>query len=50
MAASSITIVGTQIKFALSLSLPGRLSMDEVDFAATFYTVSNRCVVISKGI
>lgn len=48
MAESSITIVGTQIKFALSLSLPGQLSMDEVDFAATFYTVSNRCVVIGK--
>ena len=48
MAASNITIVGTQIKFALSLSLPDRLSMDNVDFAATFYTVSNRCVVISK--
>lgn len=48
MAESSITIVGTQIKFALSLSLPGQLSMDEVDFAATFYTASNRCVVIGK--
>ena len=49
MAASSITIVGTQIKFALSLSLPDRLSMDEVDFSATFYTVSNRCVPFDKG-
>lgn len=48
MAESSITIVGTQIKFALSLSLPGQLSMDEVDFAATFYAASNRCVVIGK--
>ena len=48
MAESSITIVGTQIKFALSLSLPDRLSMDEVDFSATFYAVSNRCVAISK--
>ena len=49
MAARSITIVGTQIKFALSLSLPGGLTMDEVDFSATFYTVTNRCVAIGKG-
>lgn len=45
---NNITIVGTQIKFMLSLSLPQNLAMDDVDFSASFYTVSNRAVIIHK--
>ena len=48
MAESSITIVGTQIKFALSLSLPGQLFFFNDNAATKIYTASNRCVVIGK--
>lgn len=37
------------MKFALSLELPGGLTMDEVGFEALFYVYSNRTVTIPKS-
>ena len=31
------TVVGTELKFAVALTLPGGLTMDEVDCTAEFY-------------
>lgn len=42
----NVSITGTEMKFALSLELPGGLTMDEVGFEALFYVYSNRTVTI----
>lgn len=45
----NVSITGTEMKFALSLELPGGLTMDEVGFEALFYVYSNRTVTIPKS-
>lgn len=45
----NVSITGTEMKFALSLELPGGLTMDEVGFEARFYVYSNRTVTIPKS-
>ena len=45
----NVAITGTEMKFALSLELPGGLTMDEVGFEALFYVYSNRTVTIPKS-
>lgn len=44
-----MTNVGTQVKFNISLDLPGGLTMDDVRFTAEFYAYSNRVVKIDKS-
>ncbi len=44
----NITNNGTQAKFAISLSLPNGLTMDDVDFSATFYVQRGYSVYVSK--
>lgn len=46
---NNITITGTEMKFALSLDLPGGLTMDDVEFEAVFYVYANRTVTIPKS-
>ena len=36
------TVVGTEIKFAITLDLPAPLTMEKVDFTATFYCLRDR--------
>lgn len=43
------TVVGTELKFAVALTLPGGLTMDEVDFTAEFYIYPNRSVAVPKA-
>lgn len=43
------TNVGTQIKFNVSLSLPGGLTMDDIRFTAEFFIYSNRVMKIDKS-
>lgn len=45
----SKSVVGTELKFALSLSLPGSLTMDDVDFTASFYIYQGRSVDVPKA-
>lgn len=42
------TNVGTQLKFNLSLTLPGGLTMDDVDFSVEFFIYSNRILKREK--
>lgn len=44
----NITNNGTQAKFAISLSLPNGLSMEDVDFTATFFVNRGYSVSVSK--
>ncbi|MCD8270579.1 MAG: hypothetical protein LUD46_20460 [Parabacteroides sp.] len=46
---SNISVIGTEIKFALTLSLPVPFMMDDVDFRAKFYIYSDRVGVIKKA-
>lgn len=46
---NSTTVIGSEIKFALSLELPGGLTMDDVEFEVLFYTSSSQAVAISKS-
>lgn len=46
---NNLSITGTEMKFALSLELPGGLTMDDVEFEARFYIYSNRTVTITKS-
>jgi hypothetical protein len=43
------TVEGTQIKLGISLFLPGELTMDEVDFTASFYIYPERARVFEKS-
>ena len=43
------TITGTEMKFALSLSLPGGLTMDDVDFTADFYIYPSKVQRVTKA-
>lgn len=43
------TNVGTQVKFNVSLSLPGGLTMDDIRFEIDFFIYSNRVVKIDKS-
>ena len=43
------TVVGTELKFALTLDLPGGLTMDDVDFTASFYIYQGRSADIPKS-
>lgn len=43
-----MTNVGTQVKFSISLDLPGGLTMDDIRFTAEFYVYSNRVVKVDK--
>ncbi|WP_455639781.1 hypothetical protein [Parabacteroides sp.] len=45
---SNISVIGTEIKFALTLSLPVPFTMDDVDFIAKFYIYSDRVKEIRK--
>lgn len=45
----NIVVSGTELKFALALDLPSPLTMDGVDFRATFYIYRNRAVTIEKA-
>lgn len=45
----SVSVVGTVMKFALSLDLPGGLTMDDVDFEARFYIYGNKVETIPKS-
>lgn len=45
---NNITVVGTSVKFALSLTLPGNLTMDDVDFSASFFVVPGKSITIGK--
>lgn len=38
----SMTNVGTQVKFSISLTLPGGLTMDDIRFTVEFLIYSNR--------
>ena len=49
MVNDNISVIGSWIKFALSLDLPGSLSMDDVGFEAVFYIYGNKTVVIPKS-
>ena len=49
MVNDNISVIGSWIKFALSLDLPGSLSMDDVGFEAVFYIYGNKAVVIPKS-
>lgn len=42
-------VSGTEMKFALSLTLPGSLTMDDVDFTAVFYFYPGRTQPIPKA-
>lgn len=44
-----VTNVGTQIKFNISLTLPGNLSMDEIKFYVEFYVYSYRALKVEKA-
>lgn len=44
-----VSVVGTGIKFALSLDLPGSLTMDDVGFEARFYIYGNKVETIPKS-
>lgn len=44
-----VSVVGTVMKFVLSLDLPGSLTMDDVGFEAVFYIYGNKTVVIPKS-
>lgn len=46
---NSISITGTVMKFALSLDLPGNLTMDDVVFEARFYIYGNKVETIPKS-
>ena len=43
------TNVGTRVKFNISLTLPGGLTMDDIHFTAEFFIYSNRVVKIDKS-
>lgn len=43
------TNVGTQVKFNVSLTLPGGLSMDDIRFTIEFYVYSNRVLKVDKS-
>ena len=42
------TVVGTELKFAVALTLPGGLTMDEVDFRCKFWTYRKELTVEKK--
>lgn len=43
------TLVGSQLKFAISLSLPSHLTMDDVDWNLRFYCYFGRFFLAPKG-
>lgn len=41
-------VIGSDVKFAISLTLPCGLTMEEVDFKARFYIDFNKYILIDK--
>ena len=43
------TVSGTEVKFSVSLMLPGTLVMDDIDFVCTFYIYTDKAKAFAKG-